>query len=194
MIKRILLIALFSAPIYGCVAGQSVGIDYDADPMVVAPGDSSPIQVSVTDKRAFVVSGDKPPYYVGKYRAGFGNPWDVTTDDRKPLADIMAADISEELEALGFAVSDSGRALTVTINDWNFDGWQNGHLWYDIAIVLSDADGAPLYSGNVQDDVGITGTLSGIKGGVERDIPIIYRDAIQKIVRKNDALIAALSQ
>ena len=60
--------------------------------------------------------------------------------------------------------------------------------------MLSDTDGAQLYSGNVKDDVGITGTLGGIKGGVERDIPIIYRDAIQKIVRKNSELIAALSQ
>jgi hypothetical protein len=194
MIKRVLFIALFSTPMYGCVAGQSVGIDYDADPMVVAPSDSRPIQVTVTDERPFVVSGDKPPYYVGKYRAGFGNPWDVTTENRKPLADIMAADVSEELEALGFALSDAGRVLTITINDWNFDGWQNGHLWYDIEIVLSDVDGAQLYSGNVKDDVGITGTLAGIKGGVERDIPIIYRDAVQKIVRKNSDLITALSQ
>jgi hypothetical protein len=194
MIKRVLFIVLFSAPMYGCVAGQSVGIDYDAAPLVVAPSDSSPVQVTVTDERPFVTSGDKPPYYVGKYRAGFGNPWDVTTEDRKPLADIMAADVSEELEALGFGLSDTGRLLAITINDWNFDGWQNGHLWYDIEIVLSDADGAQLYSGNVKDDVGITGTLAGIKGGVERDIPIIYRDAVQKIVRKNNELITALSQ
>lgn len=194
MNRRILFIAFLCAPMYACVAGQSVVIDYSADPLAVAPPESSPIQVTVVDKRPFVASGDKPPYFVGKYRGGFGNPWDVTTEDRKPLADIMATDVSEELEALGFTVSDPGRTLIIAINDWNFDGWQNGHLWYDIAIELSSVDGTQLYSGNVKDDVGITGTLSGVKGGVERDIPVIYRDAIHAIVRDNSELITALSR
>lgn len=193
-IKKLIVIAFTTISLYGCVAGQSVAIDYNPEAEAVAPADSAPINVLVSDKREFVVSGSKPPYYVGKYRAGFGNPWDVTTDDRIPLADVMAADVAEELEALGYNVADSGRTLSITIKDWNFDGWQNGHLWYDLAVNLYDADGSEVYSGSFQDDIGITGTLSGIKGGVERDIPVIYRNVIQKIIRDNEELIAALSR
>jgi len=193
-VKKLAILLIISIPMCGCVAGQSVTIDYTAEPMVVAPADSIPVRVSVEDKRPFVISGDKPPYFVGKYRAGFGNPWDVTTDERKPLADLIEADVVEELQALGFTTDGAGRIINVVINDWNFDGWQNGHLWYDIAIVLTSSDGAELYSGTVTDDVGITGTMSGIKGGVERDIPIIYRDAVKKIVRENSELLAALSR
>ena len=194
MIKKLVIVAVTTIPMYGCVAGQSVAISYDPESLAVAPADSTPIMVTVIDKRPFVVSGSKPPYFIGKYRAGFGNPWDVTTEERTPLADLMAADISEDLEALGFSIAGGGRTLRIAIKDWNFDGWQNGHLWYDIAIGLSDADGNELYSGSVEDDVGITGTLSGIKGGVERDIPIIYRNAIRKIIRDNSELISALSR
>ena len=189
---RLLLTAAIAVPMVGCVAGQSLDIDYEATTELVAPDGALPVQVTVQDKRDFVVSGDKPAYYVGHYRAGFGNPWDVTTEGRKPLADIMQADLIEELGALGFMTEGSGRKLAVTINDWNFDGYQNGHLWYDIAIVLTDADGTELYKGAIEDDVGVTGTFSGVKGGMERDIPQIYGGAILRIVRDNDALMAAL--
>ena len=189
---KLLFTLAIALPMVGCVAGQSLAIDYQATTELVAPEGALPVLVTVEDKREFVVSGDKPDYYIGHYRAGFGNPWDVTTEEREPLAEIMTADLVEELEALGFMTEGSGRTLAVTINDWNFDGWQNGHLWYDIAVVLTEPDGNVLYSGNVEDDVGVTGTISGIKGGMERDIPQIYRGAILSIVRDNDALMAAL--
>ena len=193
-VKKLAMLLLISIPMYGCVAGQSVAIDYSAEPMTIAPGDAGAVRVTVADKRPFVLSGDKPAYYVGKYRAGFGNPWDVTTEDRKPLAELIEADVVEELRALGFSTEGPGKMLAVTVNDWNFDGWQNGRLWYDISMVLSSSDGVELYSGTVKDEVGITGTLSGIKGGVERDIPIIYSNAIRKMVRENDELLGALTR
>ena len=193
-VKKLAILLLASIPMYGCVAGQSVAIDYSAERMTIAPGDSGAVRVTVADKRPFVLSGDKPAYFVGKYRAGFGNPWDVTTEGRKPLADLIEADVVEELQALGFSTDGPGKTLAVTVNDWNFDGWQNGRLWYDIAMVLSSSDGGVLYSGTVKDEVGITGTFSGIKGGVERDIPIIYGNAIRKMVRENTELLDALSR
>ena len=193
-LKKLAILLFVSIPMVGCVAGQSVTIDYSAEAMAVAPADAGAVRVTVADKRPFVLSGDKPAYFVGKYRAGFGNPWDVTTEDRKPLAELMQADVVEELQALGFGTDGAGKTLAVTINDWNFDGWQNGRLWYDIAIMLSSSDGTELYSGAVKEEVGITGTLSGIKGGVERDIPVIYSNAIKKIVRENSELLSALSR
>ena len=189
---KLMSAAVVAVPMVGCAAGQTLSMDYQATTELVAPAGAMPVDVKVEDKRDFVVSGDKPDYYIGHYRAGFGNPWDVTTEGREPLAEIMEADLVEELEALGFMTQGTGRMLAVTINDWNFDGYQNGHLWYDVAIVLTDADGTELYKGSVEDDVGVTGTISGIKGGLERDLPQIYRGAILRIVRDNDALMAAL--
>ena len=189
---RLLLTAACAVPMVGCVAGQTLDIDYQPTTELVAPDGSTAVLVTVEDQRPFVVSGDKGPYYVGHYRAGFGNPWDVTTEGREPLADIIEADLVEELEALGFMTEGEGRKMAVTINDWNFDGYQNGHIWYDIAIVLTEADGTELYTGSIEDDVGVTGTLSGIKGGMERDMPQIYRAVILRMVRDNDALMAAL--
>ena len=72
-----------SAILAGCVAGQSLQTDYVA-PEATAPLDGTSILLTVSEDRPYVKSGDKPPYYIGKYRAGFGNPWDVTTDNNEP--------------------------------------------------------------------------------------------------------------
>jgi hypothetical protein len=193
--KAQILLLIACVPMYGCVVGQSLPMHYQAELMLVAPADSVPVSVSVTDGRPYVVSGNKPPYYIGRYRAGFGNPWDVTTENRQPLADLLEADVVEELKSLGYMTDDSGRTLALTINDWNFDGWQNGRLWYEILVILSASDGTELYSGSVSDEIGVTGTgLGAIKGGMERDMPAIYRSVIRKVVRDNAGLMSALSR
>jgi hypothetical protein len=192
---RYVTLALAPLALAGCVAGQSLGTDYEAQPAAVATGGSS-VLLTVTEDRPYVKSGDKAPYYVGRYRAGFGNPWDVSTQDNVPLVDVLRGDIAEELVALGHPVKDSApadRQMAVSIRDWNFDGYQNGEFWYDLLVTVRAADGAVLVNSVVKDKVGITGTLwEGAKGGFERDMPKLYPQVIRKLVRENAEVSAAL--
>jgi hypothetical protein len=192
---RYLTLALAPLALAGCVAGQSLGTDYEAQPAAVATSGTS-VLLTVTEDRPYVKSGDKAPYYVGRYRAGFGNPWDVSTKDNVPLVDILRGDVAEELVALGHPVKEAlpaDRQMAVSIRDWNFDGYQNGEFWYDVLVTVSAADGTVLTNSVVKDKVGITGTLwGGAKGGFERDMPKLYPQVIRKLVRDNAEVSAAL--
>lgn len=194
-ILRYVTVALVPLALAGCVAGQSLGTAYEAQPAAVAASGSS-VLLTVTEDRPYVKSGDKAPYYVGRYRAGFGNPWDVSTEGNVPLVDIVRGDIAEELAALGHPVKDAmpaDRQVAVSIRDWNFDGYQNGEFWYDLLVTVRAADGAVLTNSVVKDKVSITGTLwSGAKGGFERDMPKLYPQIIRKLVRENAEVSAAL--
>jgi len=200
-IIRAWLAVLAAVVASGCVAGQSLETAYEAPapgpaPAATAAGAGS-VLIAVTDDRAFVKSGEKPPSYLGKYRAGFGNPWDVKTENEQPLADLLARDLAIDVAALGFRVASAApadRKLTVSIRDWNFDGYQNGRLWYDLGVAVADAAGAELATGQVRDEKEIKGTfMMGARGGFERDMPKIYQEVIRSAVRDNPEILAALA-
>lgn len=191
-----LLVASFSlAALSGCVAGQSLQTSYESPVAAVATSASS-VLITVTDDRPFVKNGDKPPYYLGKYRAGFGNPWDVKTENEEPLASIVARDLAADISTLGHRVvtaAPADRLLAVSIRDWNFDGYQNGRFWYDLQITASDSGGKPLATSTVQEATHIKGSFwMGARGGFEREMPKLYPAIIRKIVRDNAQISAAL--
>ena len=84
--------------VLACVAGQKVDTTYSPEPESVAT-DQGAVTLSVTDQREYVLSGDKDPSYIGKFRAGFGNTWDVKTEGQVPLAQLVAKDLGADLEA-----------------------------------------------------------------------------------------------
>jgi hypothetical protein len=193
---RSLTLVLSPLVLAGCVAGQSLQTEYEP-PAAVAPMTGLAVSLTVTDDRPYVKSGEKAPYYVGRYRAGFGNPWDVSTANEEALVSIVRRDIAEELVALGHPLKDAAvadRGLAVSIRDWNFDGYQNGNFWYDLLVTVRSPTGDVLVNSVVKDKIGITGTLwEGAKGGFERDMPKLYPQVIRKLVRENAEVSAALS-
>lgn len=193
---KLLSLVLSPLVLAGCVAGQSLQTTYQApEAEVQATGPS--VALKVTEDRPYVTSGDKPPYFIGKYRAGFGNPWDVSTENNEPLVDILRRDLAIELAALGHPVKDAipaDRQLIVSIRDWNFDGYQNGKFWYELAVSVQSGTGEVLASSIVKDNIGITGNLwTGAKGGFERDMPKIYPEVIRKTIRGNPEISSALA-
>ena len=179
----------------GCVVGQSLPANYEPGPAVAVSGIT--IAVNVRDERPYIKSGDKPPYFIGKYRGGFGNPWDVTTKDKEPLADSLRRDIAKELQALGHLVVSAGtetRMLDVAIRDWNFDGMVDGKFWYEMDAKVLNRDGHLLAQSTVQDRHFVEGSVwTGAKKGFEAKMPELYASAIHKLVRDNTAISAALA-
>lgn len=179
----------------GCVVGQSLPMDYQADGSAEAAGHGQAVAVQVTDQRPFVLSGDKPPSFIGKYRGGFGNPWDVSTEDDVPLAQVIARALSAELIRLGFTVTErSAASLQVDISDWNFDTYQNGNFVYALDIGIADAGGEQVMpSTRVEDKVYVKGTFwSGGKGGFQRQMPEMYGDVIRRLIVDNPQTMQAL--
>jgi CheY-like chemotaxis protein len=144
-----------------------------------------------------VKSGDKPPYFIGLYRGGFGNPFDVTTKDKQPLAGLLQRDLAKELQALGYTVvaqADAARTLDVAILDWKFDAMLNGKFWYVLDVRVLGRDGQQLVRNTVQDSQYIEGSFwTGAKSAVEAKMPELYAGAIRRLVRENPSVSAALA-
>lgn len=181
----------------GCVAGQTLQLDYTAE----YPGtrkSGTVVGVDVKDKRPFVVDGRKKPSYVGHYRAGFGNTWDVHTDDGEALATIIARDLSADLGTLGFKVANdltATRIIGVTIVDWNFDSYINAKVWYECLVSVRDQAGNALANTTIKDESRIEGSVMvGPKYAVEREMPKVYRSVIRKMVRENSSILQALER
>ena len=166
-----------------CVVGQHLTIDSTPIAPTIKTNQGQ-VLVSVVDRREKVLSGKKRAHYIGRYRAGFGNPWDVSTQGKVPLATLVKKDLEEELTSLGYSQSESGNQLEVLILDWDFTGYQNGRFWYDLEISVKDSGGEVTASDNLGEEIQIKGTfINGAKGGFERDMPSIYDKIIRLIAR-----------
>jgi len=53
------------------------------------------ISVNVSDERPFIKDKTKPPSFIGKFRGGYGNPWNAYTEDKIPLAQVFAQDLAK---------------------------------------------------------------------------------------------------
>jgi len=179
----------------GCVVGQSLPANYEVGPAVATEGTA--VAVTVHDERPYVKSGDKPPYFIGLYRGGFGNPFDVTTKDKQPLAGLLQRDLAKELQALGHGVvasADAARTLDVGIRDWKFDAMMNGKFGYVLDVRVLGREGQELVQTTVEGTQYIEGSFwTGAKSAVEAKMPELYAGAIRKVVRENPKVSAALA-
>lgn len=177
------LIAVLS----GCVARQAIRLQH-------APGtgpklsSSKTVAVDAKDSRSFIVNGDKKPSYLGHFRAGYGNTWDVNNAGYRALADQFKADIAAELKAQGIKTVASGeRTIQVDIKDWNFDTYQNGKIWYEISVSVTDRSGSVLATTSVKDQKVIRGSFwTGPAAAFKREVPIIYSGIIKEILAKDE--------
>jgi len=198
MFKRFMFyLGIFSLSLLmsGCVVMQKVDVDYKPVAQENATEYKS-VNLNVGDERSFVVTGSKDPSFIGLYRSGLGIPYDVNTEDNKPLAKVVEKSLMQELSALGFVKNGvDKKTLRVTINKWRFEGYQNTDFEYDINIKVLDAFGKEIAESTLKNRFMIEGTfLLGARGGVERDMPTIYKGIMQKIIKENDAIRLALQK
>lgn len=187
------LLVLFTL-LSGCVVGQQLQLN--STPESAEPvNNGSQVQVEVNDHRAAVTSGKEKPWYVGKYRAGLGNTWDVSTEGKVPLALQLQTDLVEELLSLGFIQGPSDKTLRVLIREWDFTGYQNGRFWYELEVTTLDSFGEISASATLGEEIPIRGTLVlGARGGFERDMPDIYARIVRSLVRDNQPILASLEE
>ncbi len=193
VLKRLAFVVVVLIILEGCVAGQSIALPYDAEK--VESQSNVAVAVVVEDRRPLILDGDKAPNYIGHYRAGFGNTWDVTTESDLALADIMQQDLLEEVSGLGFmtGVESPSRSLRVAMKGGMFETYMNGRFWYELVVTVFDEDSNSLASSNLQDDLPIAGNFwVGAKYAMEEEIPRLYGLMLKAIVRENDEILNAL--
>lgn len=192
MLKNIILLAI-AVTLTGCMF--TAGLHYEP----VTRTDVSnlqPVFLSVIDQRKFVLSGDKSPSFLGKFRAGFADIKDVYTETKVPLADHLKQDLLKELRSLGFEeqASKDSRSITVTIQDWNSDGFVNVNFWYEVAVSVASPEGNVLARSVIKGERQLKGNffMGGGLGAIQEGMPIVYGEIIKALVRDNEEVFAAL--
>src|SRR5512136_1091142 len=82
--KLLVILVLSAVALTSCVVGQKINY-VSANPEASFKG-SMAVAVAVWDNRPYVLNGEKPSTYVGTFRGGFGNPFNVNTESGQPLA------------------------------------------------------------------------------------------------------------
>jgi hypothetical protein len=178
----LLAIALFSLAVAGCAVGNRYAYHtIVADPTLTG---TAAVSVGTHDQREYVRAGSKDPRFVGLQRGGFGNPFDVKTEDDKPLADGMTNAVVSTLVKKGFRaqgvvvahsvsaeearqrLSRAGgeRALLLTLREWKSDAAIRIRLSYELSLQVLDRSGALLAEKRVEgtDVLGAAGLPSGV--------------------------------
>ncbi|TGD72658.1 hypothetical protein E4634_14145 [Mangrovimicrobium sediminis] len=162
MMKRLAVLAL-PVLIAGCAVGNTY--DYGGAAVDLPVQGTGNVGLAVVEQRPYVLDGDKQPDFVGLQRGGFGNPFDVTTQSGKPLADAMADAITRELKENGYEVvalevGDGSltavttaiqgvtlpRSVVLTVREWKTDAYMNFGLSYDLELSVYDEQATRLAS------------------------------------------------
>ena len=193
---RLLLIVLAALAASGCAVGNKH--NYTMAPELGVQGARS-VAVGAQDARPYVVSREKTPDFVGLQRGGFGNPFDVTTESGRPLADDVAGAIAASLSRRGFkattvAVAAAGadtrqlasqagaeRVALVAIHEWKSDTFQNTALLYELVLRVFDANGAELANSRVTGRDNLGGSAWNPPAHAKGAVPEAYRRKLEEL-------------
>ena len=189
----------------------AVGNRYPYRTVVASPQLSGTAATSVAthDQREYVRSGNKSPEFVGLQRGGYGNPFDVRTDDDKPLADAMTTALVNTLTKRGFRAQPVAvdhtltvaavrlrvimpgpdRGLVLTLQEWKSDTMMRIGLIYDVSLVVLDRTGTLMAEKRLQgrDNLG-TGWSSSQVGEV---VSNAFKTKLEELL-DDPAIVAAL--
>jgi hypothetical protein len=157
------------------------------------------------------VSGDKDGDFVGLQRGGFGNPFDVTTQSGKTLAEDFVSDIVAALRKRGVAAvpvavkagAQSGevaqaliattkdRGLTLTLSEWKSDTYTNTALKYDIEAKVFDKQGRQLAAVAKQGEEDLGGSLMNPPAHAKDAVPRAFKAILENLLNAPE-IVAAL--
>jgi hypothetical protein len=198
----------------GCLAvGQS--FDLASAVLTLAASGAGSIAIAALDKREWIRSGAKMPFFAGTLRGGFGNPFDVTVRGNLALSQVTADVIAKGLKAKGFqtttvkvdpkaddatvlaALKASGAAklLLIDIQKWQSDTYMKVGMHYLLAAKVMDATGSVLAEASVtgaqdgKDD--LKGSAMNPAGYAKKVVPKAFRDQLERLLNA-DAVVKAL--
>ncbi|MEM1277339.1 MAG: hypothetical protein AAGH74_12490 [Pseudomonadota bacterium] len=178
MVQRLAATLTLIAGLAGCAVGNQY--DYRSASLQTAPANGT-LAIGVIDARAYVLSGDKSPRFVGFQQDGYGNSFVITTQSGAPLATDLAEVLemafasgtaavtsaplapgtraSSAVEVLGALKTD--RLLLVELREWKTDALADIKIDWNLTADVYDRSGRLLASENSQGFEG-TGTLGGV--------------------------------
>ena len=174
----------------------------------LAASGSGRISVATHDQRPYVLQQAKGPQFVGLSRGGYGNPFDVTTEDDRPLTDGMTQAISNSLAKKGFRpvpvfvplfespesvrkmLMQTGvdRAILLTLREWKSDTYMNTALHYDVTLNVLDRTGRVIGEKRLQGGDHLGGDAINPPAHAREAVPKAFKAKLEELL--NDPGVA----
>lgn len=199
----------------GCMAvGQAYTLGNILAALVAAGGGA--IAIATIDRRQWIRSGAKPPFFAGQLRGGFGNPFDVVVRARQPLADTFTNVIAASLKAKGYdpkpvivphtaeepetlqllGATGAPKALVIEIHEWMSDTMTNVAMHYLLTAKVVDAQGTVLAQNSItgaeEGKDNLKGSVMNPAGYSKKAVPKAFQDHIERLLNHGD-IVEALS-
>lgn len=187
-LRRCVLLVFLGCLVSGCAIGNTHR--YDLGDATFELESDKTVAVTAVDVRPYVRSGEKTPDFVGLMRGGFGNPFDITTDSGRPLADDVTTSIVKSLKvsnvgALEVTVppgadvaearktllaADADRFAMLLVREWKSDTYFNTGLLYDLSLRVLQQDGTLIVEKTVSgdDNLGASGVPADARVNTEK--------------------------
>jgi len=167
MIARMVTILTLTLSLGACAIGHKY--DYATAAPNLTAKTAKTVSATVIDQRPYILSGNKTPDFVGLQRGGYGNPFNVTTQSGRPLAEDLTGALVRSLAARGveakamplsagtsddaaisaFRSQGSDRLLLVRMREWKTDAVFRLTLHWNIEASVRDASGAEIASNSI---------------------------------------------
>lgn len=192
----------------GCAVGQQ--IRYHDTELDLNASNTTSVAVATQDNRPYVKDGEKDRSYVGNFRGGFGNPFDVTTASGKPLADDMTSVICTSLQKKGFActplfvepnesqaqaieklrATGAHSSILLTVNEWMSSTFQNTGLSYNLVLTAMDQQGAKVAEKKLQGEEELGGSFWDPPGHAKDAVPRAFKNKLEVLLNDPEMIKA----
>ncbi|MBI5890518.1 MAG: hypothetical protein HZB47_07555 [Nitrosomonadales bacterium] len=205
MKSTIMLLAIVGFVLTGCVVGNK--IDYTSAQLSVKYPGTTKLAFGIQDKRTYIVTKNKDDNFVGVYRGGFGNPFNVTTSSKKSLSEDIAVVVSRVLNIEGAHASpiifdgstsdeeisrtmknnSTPKALVITINEWKSDSTNSfahrvTNFDFNLVAVTYDHNGIQLAKKVVKGTEQVSGGAFAGFSYVESAAPNVLKSKLEELL------------
>lgn len=194
--------------INGCAVGNKH--KYDHVDLDLQPLNILNIAVATFDQRSYILSGNKQPHFVGIQRAGFGNPYSVTTASGNPLATDITMTIVESMQQQGIqaapVIVDSqnnlqsvisklvrkgaDRSLLLILQEWKSDTYKSTGLAYNLKVQVLDANGEVKVAKEFQGKEHLGGSFWNPPGHAKSSVPKFFKKKLEMLLNNQEILTA----
>jgi len=194
----------------GCAAGNTHTFNYVPTERSEVGKGVVVLLFAVDDQRPYIVSGEEPANFVGEQRSGYGIPFNVTTTDKRPFAQVVQETVQRDLEASGFRVTPSpqkagdvpaavsaanaNRALMVLMREFKSDTYNNINFDYDFEAVVYDASGKELARNKLAGEEEIPGSLMNPPKAAKQKVPPRFYETIHRLITGDEKMMQALTK
>jgi hypothetical protein len=193
------LLALVST---GCAVGQK--IKYNGLQPEFSGRGSGKVAVAVLDHRKYILDGKKDDRFVGLFRGGYGNTFNVTTASGQPLAHDLCSALGSALKEAGYTPvrvetdpemkpsqvlaeqkkTGAPRTLTLLLTEWKSDTYQGTHFFYDVAMRVTDGQGTELATESLDGDTPLKGSAWNPPAAAKKQVPEEATGLLEDLLNK----------